>query len=239
MPEKNDPELFGLHENAAISSALLEGEFLVNSLLSISPKTAGGASTDKNKIISSLAEEILGSLPKVFDIEDILQKYPTSYYESMNTVLVQELMRYNTLIKTLQQSLQDLRGALDGQKVMTVELEKLGESLLNNCLPSLWADKSYPCLKPLMSYIFKDLQKRITMFKDWIEKGIPTVFWISGFFFTQCFFTGVLQNYARKTTIPIDKLTFDFLVLDQKQEFETPPSKGCYIEGLFIEGLLF
>ena len=129
MPEKNDPELFGLHENAAISSALLEGEFLVNSLLSISPKTAGGASTDKNKIISSLAEEILGSLPKVFDIEDILQKYPTSYYESMNTVLVQELMRYNTLIKTLQQSLQDLRGALDGQKVMTVELEKLGETI--------------------------------------------------------------------------------------------------------------
>jgi len=156
----------------------------------------------------------------------------------MNTVLVQELMRYNTLIKTIQLSLLDLNAALDGQKVMTAELEKLGESLLNNCLPSIWADKSYPCLKPLMSYIFKDLQKRIDMFKEWINNGIPIVFWVSGFFFTQCFFTGVLQNYARKTTIPIDKLTFDYLVIDQKQEFQAPPSKGCYIEGLFMEGLL-
>jgi len=206
--------------------------------LNINPKTSDGTSTDKNKTLSTLSKDILHSLPQLFIIEEILRKYPTSYYESMNTVLVQELMRYNTLIKTIQLSLLDLNAALDGQKVMTAELEKLGESLLNNCLPSIWADKSYPCLKPLMSYIFKDLQKRIDMFKEWINNGIPIVFWVSGFFFTQCFFTGVLQNYARKTTIPIDKLTFDYLVIDQKQEFQAPPSKGCYIEGLFMEGLL-
>lgn len=154
----------------------------------------------------------------------------------MNTVLVQELMRYNTLIYTIQQSLADLNAALDGQKVMSVDLEKLGESLLNNKIPSIWLDKSYPSLKPLMSYIFKDLQKRLNMFNEWILKGIPSVFWVSGFFFTQCFFTGVLQNYARKTTIPIDKLTFEFIVLDQEQTKNHAPSKGCYIDGLFIEG---
>ena len=210
---------------------------MVNCLLRISPKTSAGASTDKNKVLATLSKDILHSLPEMFNIEEILQRYPTSYYESMNTVLVQELMRYNTLIKTIQLSLLDLNAALDGQKVMTAELEKLGESLLNNCIPSIWAEKSYPCLKPLMSYIFKDLQKRINMFKEWIENGIPLVFWVSGFFFTQCFFTGVLQNYARKTTIPIDKLTFEYLVLDQSQEFKNPPSKGCYIEGLFMEGI--
>jgi len=44
----------------------------------------------------------------------------------------------------------------------------------------------------------------------------------------------VLQNFARKYTIPIDEIVFDFEFI--KHEPSEKPEDGAYIHGLFIEG---
>ncbi len=74
------------------------------------------------------------------------------------------------------------------------------------------------------------------MLDDWIEHGQPHIFWISGFFFTQSFLTGVKQNFARKYKHPIDKITFSFEVLKYEVDIKEPPENGCYAKGLFLEG---
>lgn len=72
---------------------------------------------------------------------------------------------------------------------------------------------------------------RLKFLQDWIDEGPPNVFWLSGFYFTQSFLTGVLQNYSRKHRLPIDLLHFEFYVT--KYERESPhqePEDGVYIK---------
>ena len=50
----------------------------------------------------------------------------------MNTVLVQEIIRYNKLLKVMYDSLINVKKALKGLIVMSEELEKLSNSLFDN-----------------------------------------------------------------------------------------------------------
>jgi dynein heavy chain len=65
---------------------------------------------------------------------------------------------------------------------MSEELEKIANSIFDNLVPKIWGSIGFLSLKPLASWI-QDLNDRISFLTNWIEKGTPKVFWISGFFF--------------------------------------------------------
>jgi len=254
LPLNDDPEIFGLHPNANISCAISEANQLLHNALTLQPRDAAssdGLSSDQ--IIMNLAKDIEAQLPALYDIAAVSAAFPVSYAESMNTVLVQELLRFNRLLDVVQKSLRDLQRAIKGEVVMSPELEKVGEAMFNLQVPALWSAVSYPSLKPLGSWI-ADLLDRLSFFRAWIDRGQPNVYWLSGFFFTQSFLTGALQNYARKYEIPIDELVFTFEVmsdfgqglnvesesylekLEKHIEPRAPPSDGCYVFGMYLDG---
>jgi len=122
-------------------------------------------------------------------------------------------------LTVIRKSLIDIGLAIKGEIVLSHELEQIFNSLFDNLVPNAWKAKSYPSLKPLASYI-NDFGDRLRFMQKWIDDGAPPTFWISGFYFTQSFLTGTKQNYARKHTIAIDEIDFDFVVISDEKKYD-------------------
>lgn len=142
----------------------------------IQPKTSTGGGASRETMIENISKSILSKIPSPFPLKKVMEQYPVMYEESMNTVLVQEVIRYNKLIQTIINSLKDLLKAIKGLVVMSQQLEEMSISLYNNTVPKVWADKAYPSLKPLAAWV-DDLVERVKFIQSWIEDGIPIVFW--------------------------------------------------------------
>ncbi|KAJ1518663.1 Dynein heavy chain 7, axonemal [Coelomomyces lativittatus] len=235
LPPLESPQVFGIHENGDMTRQLSETKQFFDSILRTQEKSvsAGGKSADE--IVIDVASDILKRMPQVFIIDSVLEKYPVVYKESMNTVLIQEMIRYNRLLSLVLSSLTNVQKAIKGLVLMSADLEDTAKSILISKVPSAWASKSYPSLKPLGGYV-TDLISRLRFLQTWCDEGPPTIFWLSGFFFTQSFLTATLQNYARKHVIPIDELSLDFKTMLNIKDAADPPEDGVYVNGISLEG---
>ncbi|XP_076676367.1 dynein heavy chain at 16F [Andrena cerasifolii] len=260
LPIIDDPEVFGMHENANITYQLQEAQFILNTILEVQPKESG---VDQGKSSSDIAYEVADMIiariqPKIdplhcnpdHKIRDSMGRLP-----SLTTVLIHEVDRYNILLKKLLASLDNLQRAIKGFVVMSEELENVFIALINNQVPQMWHNVNvYPSLKTLGSWV-KNLELRIDLIQVWLLDTKPVSFWISGLSFPQGFLTGMLQTYARKYNTPIDQLKLDFIptnvVLDQEEIEEAhknsakevlevykgleAPADGVLIHGLAID----
>ena len=164
------PEVFGLHENADIARQQAETQLLFDSVLITLPRASGGAGDSPQDVVERMAADLLQKIPGVFDNLAVAKKFPIRYDESMNTVLKQELIRFNRLIAAIRSSLINLGKAVKGLVVMNADLEEVFDSMLIGRIPSMWMKRSYPSLKKLGGYV-ADLVQRLQFLQDWIDQG--------------------------------------------------------------------
>ncbi|CAE7939948.1 DNAH7, partial [Symbiodinium necroappetens] len=199
LPINQMPEAFGLHANANLSAAIKEGLGILATANSMLPKGGGGDGGAKtpDQILTELSTKFLTEVRPPFDTEWLVAKYPTDYNESMNTVVNQEALRFNKLLLRVRASLVDIGKAVKGLVIMGPDLDDVANGILLNKQPEFWKKVSYPSLKPMSSYV-ADLVARMNFFTDWMDNGHPANYWLSGFFFTQSFLTGQLQNFVTR-----------------------------------------
>ncbi len=146
--------------------------------------TASASGKSNDEIVFELADSILSKFPSKLNIEKaakfMFQLDSMGRLNSLTTVLQQEVERFNKLITVIKvhkdrpsnpdrkslslfifkNSLDDLKKAIKGLKVMNEQLEKMFNSLINSQVPAMWSRVSYPSLKTLGPWV-KDLCLRI------------------------------------------------------------------------------
>ena len=242
LPMNDSPEVFGMHDNANIAFEMSESQGMLTTALSIQPRetSSGDGGKTPDEKVDELATHILDHLPGILDRE---QAGETTFVmrgenlDSLATVLGQEMIRFNKLLRVMRSTLVDIRKAIKGEVLMSDTLDKMYTCFINNQVPEVWEKAAYPSLKPLASWI-NDLHARVEFMQKWLLEGPPNAFVMSYFFFPQGFMTGTLQNHARKYLLPIDTLNFRFEVQVEEDALDKaePPEDGVYVGGMFMDG---
>ncbi|XP_034845406.1 dynein heavy chain 2, axonemal [Mirounga leonina] len=237
LPSMDPPEAFGQHPNADVASQITEARTLFETLLSLQPQitpTRAGGQSREEKVLE-LAADVKQKIPEMIDYEGT-RKLLAMDPSPLNVVLLQEIQRYNKLMETILSSLTDLEKGIQGLIVMSTSLEEIFNCIFDAHVPPLWG-KAYPSQKPLASWT-RDLAMRVEQFELWAKRARPPViFWLSGFTFPTGFLTALLQSSARQNNIPVDNLSWEFIVSTvDDSNLVYPPKDGVWVRGLYLEG---
>lgn len=88
FPLNDEPETFGMHQNADISYAQALTTSCLTTLLLLQPKTVGGAASSQEEIITNAAYAILGQIPEEFDLESVSKKLLHCFTNVLGKVIV-------------------------------------------------------------------------------------------------------------------------------------------------------
>jgi dynein heavy chain len=244
LPLTEHPEVFGMHENANISFQQQESDVILSTVLEVQPRVSSGGGMKPEDIVIELAQSMATRVPENLSREHaspdsfpILER--TGMLESTAVCLIQEMARFNFLLKALRLTLSMLEKAIKGLIVMSGDLDDMFAAILNNKVPMVWEKKAYPSLKPLRSW-FDDMIARVDFFNAWVTEGKPIAYWISSFYFPQGFLTSNLQSYSRARVIPVDILSFAIVVQDFDEggldDLHEAPDEGFLMYGMFLDG---
>ena len=247
LPLTNSPAVFGLHPNAEIGYFANAVKSMWVDLISLQPRTsASGEGMTREDFIANTAKDINDKIPLAsmdvgtYDLLQtrtlLLNKNDEDFITPCQVVLLQELERWNNLVKKMAVSLLDLQRALVGEIGMSDELDGLGDSLFNGFLPGMWRRLAPATEKPLGGWM-NHYTRRYEQYENWIQSGEPAVMWLSGLHIPESYLTALVQTTCRQKKWPLDKSTLYTVVTKYTTGEELSHlESGCYVSGLYLEG---
>ncbi|CAG9462277.1 unnamed protein product [Pedinophyceae sp. YPF-701] len=236
LPLVQTPEVFGLHANADISYYTNSTKALWKGLIDLQPRvggTSGGVS--REEFIGGVVSDVLAKLPEPFDLPVLRKKIgvPTP----VQVVLLQELDRWNIVLRTMKTSLREIKRALAGEIGFSPQLEALANSLFNGQLPEHWA-RVNPATEKMLGSWMAWFSRRYDQYNTWVTHGEPKVMWLAGLHIPETYIAALVQTACRDKGWPLDKSTLFTKVtaLTSADQVEAKPQHGCYVSGLFLEG---
>jgi len=207
IPIFTAPGVFGLHSNAEITYFNNAAKGLWANIMEMQTSdSAGAGGLDRDAIIGQIAEDIESkTLPELFDEYNIRKSFNNNVSPTQ-TVLLQEMERFNKLVSRMGQTITDLKRALKGEIGMSAELDALGTAFFNGQLPDLWRKLAPQTEKNLVNWI-AHFERRYKQYRDWVDVEEPKVIWLSGLSIPESYSTALIQTTCRSKGWALDKST--------------------------------
>jgi dynein heavy chain len=266
FPSHDSPEIFGLHANADLTFGTTEGQYILNTINDTQPKDTSvkaGAKT-REEIVCDKCDELLAQMPatRADDIvRDAIRKRSKSENEfvlgfkleervdgftiPLNVFLYQEVVRITFTMKNVKKTLTELKQAINGEVIMTPELQNALDAVSDSKPPETWykdaSGAEIAWTLPTLALWFNGLLDREKQLSSWLTGTRPITYWLTGFFNPQGFLTAARQEVTRRHKA--EKWALDDVVIKtdplndvDPKRLKSPPAEGVYVHGLFLEG---
>jgi dynein heavy chain len=278
FPSHDSPEIFGLHVNADLTFGTTEAMHMLNTIGETRPASAATSGSGKTKedIVLEKADELLSMMPDGYVDEQVRQSIrnrsktemshvlgyqPTEKDDGftipLNVFLYQEITRLNATIVNVRRTLDDLKAAINGEIIMTPQLQDALNNVFDAKPPRHWymdtGGNEIAWSLPSLALWFAGLINRDKQLNSWLNNNRPSTYWLTGFFNPQGFLTAMRQEVTRRhNPIPdgavqsprsssenwaLDDVVVRTEVTDHMDVRRIKrANEGVYIHGLYLEG---
>jgi dynein heavy chain len=248
FPEIDSPEMFGLHPNADLTFRVKEATALFHTLGETQPKGSGGdEGVSRESTVYNKATDLLSRLPQSYLEDDYIAKIKKlgGMTVPMNIFLYQEIQRLQYVIQKARFTLEQLQLAINGEVIMTSELQDILDSIFDAKVPHTWENTltgdEFSWRLPTLGLWFSSLLNRDEQYRSWLENGRPKSFWLTGFFNPNGCLTAMKQEVTRKHKSQkwaLDDIVYhtEVTTYEKAEHIKSSPAEGIYIHGLFLDG---
>ncbi|VEL33570.1 unnamed protein product [Protopolystoma xenopodis] len=122
----------------------------------------------RESLVGRLADGILARLPILFDVESLRKRHMGTDISPTTVVLLQELEKFNLILRKIYVSLNELKSALSGEAGMSAELDEICRCISNSTLPTSWRTLVPQTEKSLADWLLH-LLRRSEQYKKWVN----------------------------------------------------------------------
>lgn len=213
FPESDDPTIFGLNVSADLTYRINESKKMIDTLIDTAPKSSGGGGgKTKEEEVKDLCASLEKQLPDDFievEYKESLSRLaiPKGLSANKNVPLTvflrQEIEVFQVVIDAVRVTLKDVVLAIDGQIIMTTEILDIINNMFDFRVPTKWlldatGSVEISWLSPTLGGWMKGLGDRYYQLNNWLLKGRPPSFWLTGFYNQQGFLTCANQEITRQ-----------------------------------------
>lgn len=137
LPNFDKPEVFGQHANADIASLIGETRLLFETLISMQVQTSAVVGESIESKVLRLAHDIEHATPEQLKYEQTAKLVGLNR-TPLDVVLLQEMERYNILLRNMKVHLRDLQKGIKGLVLMSTNLEEIYLAIYEGRVPYIW-----------------------------------------------------------------------------------------------------